>query len=422
MINSSKVIKIAKKIANNLHGTKSRYFPCPSELLKWTGVSNIYINNFPFDKVDKCANDIIKKYTILKGDCTKLKIIDDNTVGYKDHVSRIYTIKSKNTLPDAIYTFPLLSNEYPIIKNILNSEKQIADFANSVATKYNKTILTKVPEPFEYEKMENGACLEHPLALGYPSFLQRFSKNSTNFQNVLHLPIKISKSCEDKFLQEKRITSNGQKILHNKIYLPRQLFELTSYIETLAQIELRTNPYFMSDSYMFLSISDSYVLPNDTHRRGGWHIDGHQGYERLIDIGKQNIVKHVTDRQYILCDTLPTEFYPMNFNFQNLRKKHVLDSVNIQDQIEKMTAEQELLYPKLISTIKTDQINFFTTYMVHRGQTNNTDKPIKRKFIRLICSTYSRDRFGNSINPIFGPLNPLKIKTVTDIYEVNNTQ
>lgn len=165
---------------------------------------------------------------------------------------------------------------------------------------------------------------------------------------------------------------------------------------------------------MFLSISDGIIEPGDTHRRGGWHIDGHQRYERLVKPG----VKHIIDRQYVLCDTLPTEFYPMKFDFDKLRKSHVLDSVNIQDQIEKMTAMQEQLFRKHVYTIKENQINFLTPYMVHRGQSNNTDMPISRKFIRLICSSYSRDRLGDTINPIFGPLNPLKIKTITDIYEV----
>lgn len=165
---------------------------------------------------------------------------------------------------------------------------------------------------------------------------------------------------------------------------------------------------------MFLSISDSDVLPNNTHRRGGWHIDGHQGYERLI----KSDIKHLTDRQYILCNTLSTEFYPMKFDFSDIKKNHKLDSINIQSIIEMMTFTQEIVKPELISTIKTNEINFLTPYMVHRGQINNTTNAIKRKFIRLICSTYSRDRLGNTINPIFGPLNPMKIKTITDIYEL----
>lgn len=405
---SDHIIKLAKKTANLVHNTNIKYFPCPNELRKWTGVSNIYFKDLFAKK------DILDKYGTLKGDYSKLKIINENVIGYKDHVSRIFTKKTDNMLPDAIYTFPSISSVNPLIQDIKKVKKSVSKFAKMVASKYQDTILTEIPEPYEYQKMEKGKGFEYPVALGYPTFLKKISDIPTKFENVLHLPIKISKLCEDKFFQEGRVTSQGKDIVHNKIYLPRELCLLADYIQVLVQIEMHTNPYFKLDNYMFLSISDSNVLPNDTHRRGGWHIDGHQGYERLVKSG----IKHLTDRQYILCNTLPTEFYPMNFDFSALRKNHILDSVNIQDQIEKMTSKQELMYPELVSTIKINQINFLTPYMVHRGQTNTTNYPISRKFIRLICSTYSRDRLGDTINPIFGPLNPLKIKTITDIYEV----
>jgi hypothetical protein len=405
---SDHTIKLAKKLANKTHKTNIKYFPCPSELYKWTGVSNIYLKRL----VNK--RKIFEKYNTLKGDYSKLRIINENTIGYKDHVSRIYTSKTYNLLPEAIYTFPSISNIKPVIQDITKVKSNISQFAKSVAYQYKDTILTETPEPFEYKKMENGSGLKYPLELGYPNFLTKISDITSRFENVLHIPIKITRECENKFNLEGRYTSQGEYITHEKIYLPNQLSLLADYVQLLAQIELYTNPYFKLDNYMFLSISDSMVLPADTHRRGGWHIDGHQGYERLVDSG----IKHLTDRQYILCDTLGTEFYPMNFDFSALKKNHILDNVNIQDQIEKMTSRREFQCPKLVTTINPDQINFLTPYMVHRGQTNTTNYAISRKFIRLICSTYSRDRFGDTINPIFGPLNPLKIKTITDIYEV----
>ena len=401
-------IKIAKNLASQAHKTNIKYFTCPDELCKWTGVLNIHL------KQSSNKKEIFRKYNVLKGDYSKLQIINDNTIGYKDHVSRIFTKKTQNMLPDAIYTLPQLSDTNPSIQDITKTKHQISKYAKSVVSKYKNTILTEIPEPFEYEKMERCKGYEYPVALGYPDFLTKILDIPTRFENILHLPIKISKLCENKFYQEGRVTPEGKKIVHNKIYLPKELSLLTEHVQLLAQIEMQTNPYFKLDNYMFLSISDSDVLPNDTHRRGGWHIDGHQGYERLVNSG----IKHLTDRQYILCNTLPTEFYPMNFNFSKLRETHILDSVNIQDQIEKMTSIQEHIYPELVHHIKTNQLNFLTPYMVHRGQTNTTNFPIPRKFIRLICSTYSRDRLGDTINPIFGPLNPLKIKTITDIYEV----
>lgn len=402
---TNKAIETAKNIAYQIHKSQPKYVTCPNNLLKWIGIDNIFVSK------GQDLKQVLDKYSIIKGNCDMLKVINDFTISYKDHVSRIKT--NNGLLPEAIYTFPNISNYKSNIYDITKTPKYISNTAFQTVNKFNNTILTEAPEPFTYDKMERGKCLTHPLSLGYPDFLLNI-KYLPKFESVLHLPIKISLECEQKFIQEGRIDCNGDKISSNKIYLPKELSKLGEYIEYLAEIELKSNPYFFSNYYMFLSISDSEVLPNDTHRRGGWHIDGHQGYERLVDIN----IKHLTDRQYILCDILPTEFYPMNFDFSEIRKKHNLDSVNMQDIIEKMVSKQEMIKPELISTIKTNEINFLTPYMVHRGQTNKTNKPIQRKFIRLICSPYSRDRIGDTINPIIGPINPMKIKTITDIYEL----
>jgi len=398
-------IQTAKNIAYQIHNSHPKYIKCPNDLLKWIGVDNIFVSK------THNLEQVLDKYTTIKGDCNMLKIINDFTISYKDHVSRIKT--NNGLLPEAIYTFPNISNSKANVYDIIKIPKYITKTAFQTIENNKNTILTEYPKPFSYNEMEKGKCLTPPLSLGYPDFLFNI-KHLPKFESVLHLPIKINMDCEVKFRKEGRVDCNGEKILCSKIYLPKELSSLGEYIQYLAQIELKSNPYFFCNYYLFLSISDSEVLPNDTHRRGGWHIDGHQGYERLINSN----VKQLTDRQYILCDVLPTEFYPMKFDFNEIRKKHNLDSVNMQDIIEKMVSKQELLKPELISTIKTNEINFLTPYMVHRGQTNKTDKPIKRKFIRLICSPYSRDRIGDTINPIIGPLNPMKIKTITDIYEI----
>jgi hypothetical protein len=406
MVFTNKVIQNAKEFAYQFHKVNNKYTPCPSELLKWIGIDKIFISN------KNKLKEIKEKYTIIKGDCDMLKFINDTTISYRDHVSRIVT--NNGLLPEAIYTFPNLTNNKPNIFEINKPPKYISKTANETVEKFKNTIITEKPEPFTYENMESGKGLVAPVCLGYPDFLIKLKHIPIRFENVLHLPIKINKECENKFNKEGRTDSLGNKISFDKIYLPKELDVLKDYVQYLAQIERRSNPYFNLHSYMFLSISDSEVLPNDTHRRGGWHIDGHQGYERLMT----STTKHLTDRQYILCDTLPTEFYPMKFNFSELRKNHILDSINIQAQIDLLTSKQELKFPEKIQTIKPNEINFLTPYMVHRGQTNKTNKPIKRKFVRVICSTYSRDRIGDTVNPIFGPLNPMKIKTVTDIYEV----
>jgi hypothetical protein len=401
------IINKIKEKANKLHKDNIEYIECPEKISKWIGITNIFIRN----KTKR--NKIIDKYKKIKGDISKLYIIDNNTIEYKDHVSRIYINKNNSYLPNAIYTFPTLSKKRSISLDINKPKKNILNYVKNI--NFEDSIITEKSEPFSYKKMETGEGLKKPLTIGFPSFIPKLLDIEIKFENVLHLPIKITKKCEEQFEKEERLTLTGKKILHNKIYLPKELKKVEDYIQILSQIEIKTNPNFLLDYYMFLSISDSEVLPNNTHRRGGWHIDGHQGYERLIN----STTKHLTDRQYIICNNLPTEFYPMKFDFSKLRKKYILDSINIQEQIEKITSIQENKYPHLISYIKENEINFLTPYMVHRGQTNISNLPISRKFVRLICSTYSRDRFGDTINPIFGPLNPLKIKTVTDIYEVN---
>jgi len=398
-------IQTAKNIAYKIHNSQPKYIKCPTYLLKWIGTNNIFVSK------SHDLEKVLDKYTIIKGDCNMLKVIDDFTISYKDHVSRIKT--NNGLLPEAIFTFPNISNTEQNIYDIIKIPKYISKTAFETVEKYNNTILTEYPKPFSYNEMEKEKCLTPPLSIGYPDFLLKI-KHLPKFENVLHLPIKINVECADKFSKEGRVDCNGNKITSDKIYLPKELSKLGEYIQYLTQIELKSNPYYFTKYYMFLSISDSEVLPNDTHRRGGWHIDGHQGYERLIN----SKVKQLTDRQYILCDVLPTEFYPMKFDFSQIRKNHNLDSVNMQDIIETLTYKQEILNPELVSTIKTNEINFLTPYMVHRGQTNKTNKPIKRKFIRLICSPYSRDRIGDTINPIIGPLNAMKIKTITDIYEI----
>jgi len=405
MVFTNKTIQAAKNIAYNIHNSYPKYLKCPTDILKWIGLNNIFVSK------SHDLEKVLEKYTIIKGNCDMLKVMNDNTISYKDHVSRITAYG--RLLPEAIYTFPNISNIEPNIYDIIKIPKYISKAAFHTVKKYDNTILTEHPMPFSYNKMEIGKCLIPPLCLGYPDFLGPIKK-FPKFESVLHLPIKINMECAEKFAKEGRTDCKGNKITSDKIYLPKELSSLGEYIQYLTEIELKSNLYYFTKYYMFLSISDSEVLPNDSQRRGGWHIDGHQGYERLVDAN----IKHLTDRQYILCDVLPTEFYPMKFDFSEIRKNHNLDSVNMQDIIEKFVSKQEMMNPKLVSTIVPNKINFLTPYMVHRGQTNKTNKPIKRKFIRLICSPYSRDRIGDTINPIFGPLNPMKIKTITDIYEV----
>jgi hypothetical protein len=113
----------------------------------------------------------------------------------------------------------------------------------------------------------------------------------------------------------------------------------------------------------------------------------------------------------------------MEFNFDRVReycKKHgyLLDDVNMQDVLEYYGLQHERKHPESVSNLQVNQLYYLNPYMVHRGAVNNTDHLINRTFVRILCSTYMRDRLGDTVNPILGPVYPLKIKTIDDIHEI----
>ena len=57
--------------------------------------------------------------------------------------------------------------------------------------------------------------------------------------------------------------------------------------------------------------------------------------------------------------------------------------------------------------------------MVHKAKVN-TGPPIKRTFLRILVSPFKRDRLGDTVNPVIGPLWRFKIKTITDIHEMEH--
>jgi hypothetical protein len=71
-----------------------------------------------------------------------------------------------------------------------------------------------------------------------------------------------------------------------------------------------------------------------------------------------------------------------------------------------------------ISVMEPNQLYFMNPYMVHKAQIN-TGAPIERTFLRILVSTFKRDRLGDTVNPILGPLWRYKVKTITDIHEMD---
>lgn len=386
----------------------------PQNLLRWSGIEYLYLS----PDAEKNRSALLKKYTQSKGQFEKISIQNDSIIAYDDHVSRI---QSKKSLGTAIFTKPKLSihgSHCIDIKHMRTSSSDIKKI-DTIANQYPH--LKEIPHPFDYEHLENDlklpVCIDVPGTLG-GHFILNESGDIT--ENVLHLPIKITKSKTEELKTEGRVLSDQHEINHWTIYLPQELISLTPLIEYVALVEMKYNPYFLEEYFIFLSISHSQVEPGTTQRRGGWHIDGHQGYERV----QPNNQKLPCDRQYTISNVLPTQYILHSFNFDNVRAYcknncYELDNVNMQDVIEFQASNAEIADPNKVRQLIPNRLFFLNPYMVHRAATNHFSCPVTRTFVRILCSTYGRDRLGDTINPLIGPIYPLKVKTIVDIHEMN---
>ena len=384
-----------------------RYFD--QELANWCGTQSIF-----FHPSAQNRKTIIKHYTRVIGDLDQVRLNCANQIAYDDHVSRIKV--HEKMLDEAFFIRPELSSQNPIIFSL----KDLPDCPPKIQTMIkNNSVLNSKPKPFDYTRLEKD-LQNRPVCVGLPaSFKNNFILNENNdmTENVLHMPIKISQKKSSELMNEKRVSSTGKTITHTEIYLPIQFEELRPLIEHVCHFELNCNPFFINDYYIFLTVSCSTVATGKTQRRGGWHIDGHQGHERL----QKNGEKLPIDRQYLMMNELPTEVISHQFTFKKVRnycQHHLLDldSINMQDVIEQQASSVES--PNNIQPLSCNQLYFLNPYIVHRAVPNLTGQPLQRTFVRLLCSTFPRNRLGDTINPILGPVYPMKIKTIQDIREI----
>lgn len=410
--------KWVEKIRNR-HGSKKTtqdLYPLP--LLEWCGVQYIHLHPNYRNNHER----LIHYYGKPVGELDKVRNLSmHDVIAYDDHVSRIQTKTGK--LETAVFTKPRLSaTSYQTIELgsallSANESKKIDHFAKEFPH------LSDPPGPFDYTEMENAGSQKSPVCVGLPeqadsNFILNHSNELT--ENVLHLPIKISIAKEKELQMEGRVLPESiDSIRHDLIYIPKELASLKPLIQYACGIEQKFNPHFLEDCYLFLSVSHSLVEPNTTQRRGGWHVDGHQGYERVQKNGK----KLPCDRQYTITNVLPTQAISHQYHFDGVRqycKKTFcgFDAVNMQDVIEHQSGQVDST-PGKVTQIPVNQLIFFNPYIVHRAVANHYDHPVQRTFVRLLFSHFTRNRLGDSVNPVLGPLYPLKIKTITDVHEMD---
>lgn len=385
---------------------------------KQSGNNLDYISNYTGTKFIKTGNPsildkLIKKYGKVIGDFDNLEQTKSNTFEYSDHVSRVRTYQGDKPLGIMKFTVPTIDPFYTPLNIDDLSISDDLNFGN-----FGNSCVTRKPEPYDYSRYEVLDSNNLPIDV-YPSLNTKQISTTLDqtFENILHMPIKINKQIEDDLAKEARLCFHDMPITRNQIYLPYHFKPLKHLIQRSIECELKYNPTFIDQYNIFLSVSSGMVDSGVSQRRYGWHVDGHQGFERLQKDG----IKLPTDRQYTISNVLGTEYFQHQFDFTKLReycqKNYcTMDDINFQDIIEYYVNR---IPNKDIQTIPSNQLTFLNPYMVHRAQLNK-GSPIHRTFIRILCSVYNRNRLGDSINPSIGPIYPMKIKTIEDIHEIKN--
>lgn len=189
--------------------------------------------------------------------------------------------------------------------------------------------------------------------------IRRWEQFSSPVERVLDMPIKFPGT-------EYRV--------------PKNLDHFWGSITTCIREENRINPKH-DQFYAYLTIDQGWVLPNQTHRTSGYHVDGMQGAR----INPKVTIEH----SYLASNTLPTVFCPQPFYVTDLDE----DTHNFFATFEKQAlVRNEMVFPDYTIILQ-------DAYCVHRC--SRAYKPTYRTFFRLEYSVRIWDRLGNTHNPLF---------------------
>ncbi len=205
--------------------------------------------------------------------------------------------------------------------------------------------------------------------------------NEKEFEKI-NLPQIIERLSEDEkkifsIPQDCRILDLPIKMKDNlEFRLPLEIIELKSMIQKIANHAYSMNKNF-NDYYCYLTIDKKEVLPNQTGRKAGIHVDGFQGAPLPID------------HSYIIYDNNPTLFYKQPFSVKNWDRSchNYFQGFEKQKRIENI-----IKYPNY-------EILFIDAYCLHESAIiiNET----RRTFFRMSFSVREFDRLGNAHNPMF---------------------
>ena len=371
---------------------------------------------------------------IVSGNVDYLEITNENEgsesgggegviVQYSDHVTRMQSVVYNR--PEKLHTFVIPTfarpNDFETIEfsggGVREYEYSLERVLNHM-DEVDKKILTQKLEPFSYERLEDSVQGSEPIIFENTCTFNNF--NSAEFGkkvgiSCLHMPLKLSKDFCNQFNEEGRRLPNGESFDPNKLYIPTEIAgdDMMKALKFSCDIERQIDKDRFENNFVLLTLRTDTLQREQSLGNTGWHIDGHQGVERIQKNGK----KVPIDRQYCVSNILPTQVIGIRLDLDPVRelaKKEALtlDQYNIQSIIQRTIEKCDT---SNIQEVPANKIFYANPYMFHQSQVNHTNTLIERHFARILFTVDERDRIGDTINPLFGPIYPFKIKQIVDI-------
>lgn len=164
------------------------------------------------------------------------------------------------------------------------------------------------------------------------------------------------------------------------ILWPETFAELWDVLAPSLAVMAAGDPSAADEAYLYLTVDRRYVLPGETGRRGGWHLDGLQG-QRYTDAPMR--VCH----QLLLYDRVPTLFALQAFKTDTLDVAHDNVFAALGRQVLEPSVRQWPAHTPL----------WTSAYHVHASAPAR--EPGWRHFVRLEISRKQADRAGNTVHP-----------------------
>ncbi len=173
--------------------------------------------------------------------------------------------------------------------------------------------LTMAHLPVIFDRIANRQAFDNPVSI------------TSQFSTAAQVPLGIivSPHAQDASF----ITPEGMYIEDLPIKFPQTDYRIPQIIwdnygdllKREIELERMINPH-LDDQYIYLTIQQSTVKKDDTHRPSGVHIDGFQ---------KPNIIPQPVQHQMSICNMLPTKFYaaPLTGNPAQMQKKEIFNAL-----------------------------------------------------------------------------------------------